>query len=144
VGVRRSSVFFAPVRAALDESDYASARVRYRGISAQAWALRRAILDVEHFAADPRIHEVHPEVSFRALHGRELPYAKRTWNGQQLRLKLLRQAGIKLPPRLDAGLAPADDLIDAAAVAWTARRIANGEAKTLPADPEPGEPTITY
>jgi predicted RNase H-like nuclease len=144
VGGRRSSVFFAPVRAAFEEESYAAARARYRGISAQAWALKHAILEVEEHAADPRVVEVHPEVSFRALKGGALPYRKRSWNGQQHRLRLLRAAGIELPPILDAGLAPADDLIDAAVVAWSAGRIAAGQAKTLPEDPRPGEPVMSY
>lgn len=144
IGARRSSVFFAPARPVFDEVDYAAARRRHRGISAQSWALRRAILDVERYAQDARIHEVHPEVSFRALAGRELPFGKRSWNGQQLRLKLLRATGIELAPTLAAGRAPTDDLIDAAVVAWSAGRIARGEAKTLPADAGPGEPTISY
>jgi predicted RNase H-like nuclease len=33
----------------------------------------------------------------------------------------------------------ADDVVDAAAVAWTARRIATGAARTLPEVPEPGD-----
>ena len=144
VGVRRSSVFFAPVRRVFEEETYAAARVRYRGISAQAWALKRAIVEVEDYATDSRVCEVHPEVSFRALNDAELPYRKRSWNGQQHRLGLLHEAGIELPPTLDAGLAPADDVIDAAVVAWSAGRIAAGGAKTLPEHPYPGEPLINY
>jgi predicted RNase H-like nuclease len=144
VGARRSSVFAAPVRVAFDEASYAAARARFRGISAQAWALKRAILEVERYAGDPRVYEVHPEVSFWALNGGEVPFRKRSWNGMQHRLALLREAGIAVPPELEAGRAPVDDVLDAAAVAWTARRIANGTAQRLPADPAPGEPTISY
>ena len=144
VGGRRSSAFFAPARGAFEEESYAAARARYRGISAQAWALKRAILEVEAYATDPRVFEVHPEVSFRALNDAELPFRKRSWNGQQHRLGLLRAAGIELPASLDAGLAPADDLIDAAVVAWSAGRIAVGEAKTLPGRPRPAEAVINY
>jgi hypothetical protein len=60
-------------------------------------------------------------------------FGKRSWNGQQERLALLRATGIELPARLEAGLAPADDVIDAAAAAWSAHRIARGEAQPLPA-----------
>jgi len=144
VGVRRSSVFWAPPRGVFDEPDYAAVRARYSGISSQSWALRRAILDVEGFEDDPRVHEVHPEVSFRALAGQELPFPKRSWNGLQLRLKLLHEAGIELPPELDIGRVPADDVIDAAVVAWTARRVARGEAESLPSGHEDRIGAIWY
>jgi predicted RNase H-like nuclease len=46
--------------------------------------------------------------------------------------------------RAELGRAPVDDIVDAGIAAWTARRIASGLSKTLPADPSSGEPTITY
>jgi len=145
LGVRRSAVFFAPPAGSFDAKTYADARVRHPSMSAQTWALERAIVDVERYAGDPRVHEVHPEVSFRALYASEVPFAKRSWNGSQLRMELLREAGIAIPSDLGVpGRAPVDDIVDAAIVAWTARRMASGLSKTLPADPSSGEPTITY
>jgi predicted RNase H-like nuclease len=141
VGPRRASVFFTPPRAALDAPTYGQARVLVPGVSAQGWALRTAILDVDR-VRDPRVHEVHPEVSFAVLAGEPLAFAKRTWNGQRERVRLLASAGIELPDRLDAGLVAADDVLDAAVAAWSAARIARGEHLTLPADPQPGEPII--
>jgi predicted RNase H-like nuclease len=141
VGPRRSSVFFTPSRAALECPTYGAARMVAPDTSAQAWALRTAILDVDR-VRDPRIREVHPEVSFAVLAGEPLAFAKRTWNGQHQRRRLLADAGIEIPPRLDAGLVAADDVLDAAVVAWTATRIARDEHKTFPADARPGEPVI--
>jgi predicted RNase H-like nuclease len=141
VGARRSSVFFTPSRRALEATTYREAREIAPSTSAQGWALRTAILDVDR-VRDPRVHEVHPEVSFAVLAGKPLAFAKRTWNGQRERLRLLGGAGIRIPERLDAGLAAADDVLDAAVAAWTANRIARGEHLTLPDDPAPGEPTI--
>jgi predicted RNase H-like nuclease len=141
VGARRSSVFFTPPRAALQASTYAEARAIAPATSAQGWALKTAILDVD-TTSDRRVREVHPEVSFAVLAGGPLPAAKRTWNGQQLRLELLATAGIRIPERLDAGLVPSDDVLDAAVVAWTATRIARGQHLTLPEDAAPGEPVI--
>ena len=141
VGARRSSVFFTPPRAALEAPTYHEARAVAPGTSAQGWALRTAILDVDR-VRDSRVHEVHPEVSFAVLAGAPLPFAKRTWNGQHERRLLLAGAGIELPERLDAGLVAADDVLDAAIAAWSAHRIARGEHVTLPADPRPGEPVI--
>jgi predicted RNase H-like nuclease len=141
VGARRSSVFFTPARAALEAATYSDARLIAPSTSAQGWALRTAILDVDR-VHDARVYEVHPEVSFAVLAGKPLAFAKRTWNGQRERLRLLRRAGIRIPDRLDAGLVPADDVIDAAVTAWSATRIARGEHVTVPADPRPGEPAI--
>jgi predicted RNase H-like nuclease len=141
IGPRRSSIFFTPSREALEATTYSDARLIAPSTSAQGWALRTAILDVDR-VRDPRLHEVHPEVSFAVLAGKPLAFAKRTWNGQRERLKLLRRAGIRIPDRLDAGLVAADDVLDAAVAAWTATRIVRGEHVTLPGDPRPGEPVI--
>ena len=96
---------------------------------------------VEHWrsrctAAD-RIREVHPECSFRAMHGDALESSKKTWAGIVERLRILRDHGIDLiAGHHDAkGVAP-DDVVDAAAVAWTAHRIASGAARSLPDPPE--------
>jgi predicted RNase H-like nuclease len=143
VGPRRSSVFLTPPLAALEQPTYALARQVDPSVSAQAWAIGRAILEVER-TADRRVREVHPEVSFAALAGRPLLHGKKTWNGQHERASLLRRAGITIPRRLNAGVVAADDVLDAAVVAWTATRIARGEHGTLPPDPLPGEAVIHY
>lgn len=141
VGARRSSVFFTPSRAALECPTYSAAREVAPNTSAQAWALRTAILDVDR-VRDPRLHEVQPEVSFAVLARGPMAFAKRTWNGHRERLRLLAQVGIELPERLDAGLVAADDVLDAAVAAWTATRIACSEHVTFPADPHSDEPVI--
>lgn len=141
VGARRASVFFTPPRAALEVATYREARAVAPATSAQGWALRSSILDVDR-VRDERVREVHPEVSFAILAGHPLAAAKRTWNGQRERLRLLAAAGIDIPDQLDAGLVAADDVLDAAVAAWTATRIARGEHITLPRNPRPGEPVI--
>jgi predicted RNase H-like nuclease len=141
IGARRASVFFTPPRAALLAPSYSAARAVVPSISAQAFALRGAILEVER-QRDPRVREVHPEVSFAELAGAPLAFSKRGWNGQNERRKLLRRAGIRIPDQLDAGLAGAHDVLDAAVAAWSAERIARGAQRTLPRDPEPGEGVI--
>lgn len=85
------------------------------------------------------MREVHPEVSFAVLSGDEpMASSKRTWNRMQERLAALATAGVRLPDRLrPAGsVAGVDDVLDAAVVAWTARRIARGEAISFPSRPE--------
>src|SRR5919108_2803117 len=141
VGARRSSVFFTPPRVAVEASTYGEARALAPGTSAQGWALRTAMLDVDR-VRDAGVYEVHPEVSFAVLAGAPLPFAKRTWNGMHERIRLLAGAGVDLPHRLDAGLVATDDVLDAAVAAWSATRIARGRHVTFPPDPRPGEPVI--
>lgn len=63
-------------------------------------------------------------------------WPKTTWNGQHQRMQLLREAGIVLDDTLEeAGEVPVADVLDAAVVAWSARRYADGAARSLPADP---------
>jgi predicted RNase H-like nuclease len=134
VGPRRSSVFPTPTRPALGVATYAQARVIAPSLSAQSFAIGKKILEVE-ACLDDRVFEVHPEVSFAALAGRHLAHPKRSWNGQHERRRLLAHAGLELPDAISAGEAPVDDVLDAAAAAWSAGRKARGIAETLPADP---------
>ena len=136
---RSSTVFFTPPRPVLEaptyqEGNQLSWRDYERGVSAQAYALGQKILEVDPVAAgDDRIIEVHPEVCFRAMKGEPLDYSKHSWNGQAERRRLIAGAGIHLPDDLpDAGKVPPDDLLDAAAAAWSAWRVAQGTAKVLP------------
>jgi predicted RNase H-like nuclease len=87
--------------------------------------------------SDKRIREVHPEVSFRAMNGGQaLDYGKKSAGGALERTELLRRHGIELI-RLDAAAAAAlDDVLDAAAAAWSAARVANGQANSLPDPPQ--------
>jgi predicted RNase H-like nuclease len=139
-----SSVFPAPPRAALSADSFASAneiarRIVDRGLSQQTYALFPKIREVDACIADERIHEVHPEVSFRVLNGGvAMLDRKKTWNGMHARRRRLADAGIVLPDELGE-IDPAhrvgiDDIIDAAIAAWTARRIARGQARSFPAE----------
>ena len=134
VGPRRGSVFPTAPRAALLAPSYAEARCIVPSLSAQSYALRRKILEVD-AALEARVFEVHPEVSFAALAGAPMTYPKRTWNGLMERRRLLAAAGIEIPDQLPGCDAAADDVLDAAAVAWTAARKVRGAAISLPADP---------
>ncbi len=146
LGARRSSVFPAPAEELLRIASHADASARSvaatgRGISIQAHGLRHAILEAAPLAdADPRLHEVHPELAFlRAAGGRPLPAGKKTWAGQHARRGLLQAVGIVLPERLAAaGSVPVDDVLDAAIAAWAADNIARGEGRSYPAGAAPG------
>jgi predicted RNase H-like nuclease len=150
IGSLRSSVFVvAPKEVMLAPTHAAAvamcARAGIGGLSQQAYALRHKIFEVAAFASDARIREIHPEVSFAAMAGRSLSHSKRTWDGFLERQRTLAAAGIEIPRRLRGlGRASVDDVLDAVAAAWSATRIANGSAKTLPGDAAPDEPRIWY
>jgi predicted RNase H-like nuclease len=89
-------------------------------------------------AKGDRLFEVHPEVSFWALAGGiPLTHRKKSWAGQMARRSLLATAGVDLPDDLGpAGRVPPDDILDAAAAAWSAHRIAQGRAGSFPDPPQ--------
>jgi predicted RNase H-like nuclease len=102
-----------------------------QGLSAQAWGLRAKLLDANEHRSRLGLLEVHPELSFAAMAGGVLSFSKHVPAGRELRLSLLETAGIVLPAD-----ARDTDTIDAAAVAWSAARIADGSAVTLPDPPD--------
>lgn len=149
LGPRRSSIFVTVTRAALAGATRAEADSLNRahggqGVTAQSFALRSKILEADAWlrtgrAAALRVVEVHPELSFSALAGAPLADPKRTWAGASARRALLRGAGLDLDA-VDLGPvgreAAADDVVDAAAAAWSAMRVAAGSAVPLPDPPE--------
>jgi len=144
LGRRGSSVFPTPPREVLAARHYAAANARSReltgrGISQQSYAIASKVLEVEPLAAaDRRIYEVHPEVSFLALAGAPLEHSKHKWNGLLQRRALLAEAGIQVPDDVGevGGVATPDDILDAAGAAWSAARIAAGAARSYPTPPE--------
>jgi predicted RNase H-like nuclease len=148
LGTRRSSVFAIPPRAVWAEPDYPAANRRCReltgkGFSVQAWGLRAKLIEANRYreTCGHPIYEVHPELAFCALSGMPLALSKHTAPGRELRRELLARAGIVLQALQAAGPAraappPAADTLDAAAVAWSAWRIATGRAVTLPGRPQ--------
>ncbi|WP_029005086.1 DUF429 domain-containing protein [Azorhizobium doebereinerae] len=165
LGGRQSSVFSMPSRATMEVAcDIAiPEEARYRAacavaletsdpprkISRQAYALFPKVLEADALLrARPGLPlaECHPEVSFWAMNGRrplDLPKKVKgqpAESGLDLRIALLAGAGMPVgrltraeARGLGAGL---DDLVDACACAWTARRIAAGTALTFPDPPE--------
>jgi predicted RNase H-like nuclease len=138
LGRRGSCVFAIPPRPVWEQPAYANANQSCReltggGMSIQAWGLRGKLLEADAFrrtAAAPPLYEVHPELSFAALAGgTPVADSKHTAAGRQIRRAMLARADIAVPPRVPG--AAEDDLLDAAAVAWSAGRIAAGAAVTL-------------
>jgi predicted RNase H-like nuclease len=145
IGSLSSSVFMTPVRAALTASSHPEAvavnrRLTGQGVSIQAYGLRTKLFEIDAWVSQTHHHvvEVHPEVSFAHLAGAPLTVRKSTWAGAERRRALLEAAGIPLNGELGlAGFAVGvDDVLDAGAAAWSARRVAAGEATSLPSPPE--------
>jgi predicted RNase H-like nuclease len=127
-----SSVFSIPEREKF-EAPFAEGG----GISAQAYALGERIRHVTALATtDPRFREVHPEACFTAMNDRKrLRFRKKSAGGAFERLALLQRHGINIDRGMlgAAATIPLDDLLDAAACAWTASR---RDAVSLPEPPE--------
>ena len=149
LGPRRSSLFWTPPLCVLDAEDHAEANRRSRertgwGLSTQSFNLMPKIREVREalstgsFAplARPRAAEVHPETGFALLAGAPMRASKRTQSGVDERLAALdgvfpNIADVVQGPIAGSPRASLDDRLDAAAAAWTARRIASGEANCL-------------
>lgn len=150
LGPRRgSSVFPAPLRAVLGAAGYAEACARHRdidgrGMSRQAWNITPKIAEVDGVVraiGQSRVHEVHPELSFAELAGRPLDNNKKRPAGHDERLRFLQdefppvhlERVLRARPSQRVGK---DDVIDAFACLWSARRIAAGRALRLPPEPQ--------
>ena len=141
LGPRRSSVFAIAPRAVWAETSYRAANQRCReltgqGFSIQAWGLRAKLLEANQYreTCGHPLYEVHPELAFGALAGAPLAASKHTGPGRDLRRELLARAGIQIPGGHRAALF--GDILDAAAVAWSAGRIATGQAVVIPGHPQ--------
>ena len=141
LGPRRSSVFAIPPRAVWAEPSYQAANLRCReltgkGFSAQAWGLRAKLLEAAEYREEcgHPLYEVHPELAFGAMAGAPLAASKHTAAGRDTRRALLARAGLEIPAQVPAAIL--GDILDAAAVAWSARRIATGQAVIIPAEPQ--------
>jgi predicted RNase H-like nuclease len=143
---RGSSVFPAPVRGVLGARPYATASERHRaidnrGLSRQAFAIMPKIEEVDALlrrspSLVDRVFEVHPEVSFaRWNNGHPMLYPKSSDAGRQEREALVDQVWPGHRETLWnslAGNVTRDDLNDAFAALWSARRIADSCAVSLP------------
>lgn len=152
LGERRSSVFSIPSRAAVMAEEYrASCEIALttseppRKVSKQGFNLFPKIRELDALMTpelEARVFEAHPELAFWRLNGKKaMPLPKKVRGtvspeGVDFRKTLLTAHGFHegfLNQALPRG-AGRDDLIDAAALALTARRIAAGKAQAFPKD----------
>lgn len=142
---RASVVFNAPSRASINAPSYQEAAAINRkalgkGLSTQTWGIVPKIVDADRVArgiSRNRLREGHPEVSFALMNGTvPVPARKKSQEGQDMRIRLLEQAGFT-PAKLLASVpvgyrAKADDLLDAAALAWSAVRVKQEQHRAFP------------
>lgn len=141
LGHRSSSVFSTPPRPLLHcvthvDAVAAGRALDGRGISIQAFNLIPKIRELdEALTVDlvDRVRESHPETAFAELAGSPLTSRKRTAEGRAERLGLLTAEFPRSTALLTGRLrgAAADDLLDAVAITWSARRVVMGTAITL-------------
>ena len=155
LGERQSSVFSVPSRAAVMCADYreaCSANLAHsdppKKVAKQIFHIFPKMREVDAVmtpALQSRIFEVHPELAFWAMNG-ETPLAlpKKVKGrphppGLALRRGLLEAAGFPLatlpPASYRAADVGPDDLLDACACAWSARRLGQGRGVRFPAHP---------
>jgi predicted RNase H-like nuclease len=141
-----SRVFPVPCREAVHAANYTEAirvnKLRSNNVSIPPVtnAIRPRMQEVDLVMSremEIRVREVHPEVSFYVMNGwAVLQHKKKTVEGESERLSLLRDKGF---PELDwtvmnyrKSQVKRDDIIDACAAAWSARRILDGLARHFP------------
>jgi predicted RNase H-like nuclease len=154
---RGTSVFAAPCRAALSATTHAAASQinrdkTGRGLSQQAFGIPKIkqVDDAIKSNCQQWTFEVHPEVCFWALNQRlPVKHNKKKKDGATERIAVLRPIFSEIERHLANRLprVGADDLLDAAAAAWTALRWRRNEAECvcIPENDEKGlEVTIYY
>jgi predicted RNase H-like nuclease len=139
LGTRGASIFPAPTRAALNAPTYEHARA-IGPMNLQTFGILRKVADVDGAmvpAMQTRVREGHPELSFREMaNGAGALRTKASVEGRAQRQKLLAKLGLDvdaLLARRPAG-AQVDDVLDAAAMVWTAARIGYDQARAIPTD----------
>ena len=149
---RGASVFSPPAYDALRADSYDDAQRRNRasgpdapGLSKQTFYLMpkmRALAKRMTPALQNRVREVHPELAFYAMNGdAAVAASKHSDDGRTARADLLEAHGFSdVRSSMDAFTGSgvgADDVIDAHAACWTARRIRDGTAERCPSRDEP-------
>lgn len=155
LGARRSSVFSVPARCAVYTEKYEDAcEIAFahseppKKISRQAHAIFPKIREIDGLLRDnvalrDIVHEVHPELAFWRLNGEKpLRYGKKVRGrpastGLDERRQLLLSAG--LTNEIIAAKAPrgagVDDMLDALAGLFVAKRLVQGLAEPFPSSP---------
>ncbi len=150
---RGTSVFSAPIRQVLSAQSHAEAsQIRFevegKRIAIQTWGIVQKIREVDQILqtnedARKRLREVHPELCFYQMNElRPIELKKKSRRGKDERVRLLREhfsSDVLDNALRDKSLrrdCKTDDLLDAFAALWTARRIGEGREVRIPESPE--------
>lgn len=143
LGSRACCVFSAPYRPMLRAESYQDAcRIRQaidgKRCSKQAFEIFKKIAEVDSVMSphlQQRVFEGHPELSFAFMGDGPMQHRKKSRAGIAARIALLRphfaEVAAVAEARRPAGVG-LDDVLDAYALLWTAKRIATGASKRLP------------
>ncbi len=143
---KTSSVFPTPCRMALSEPTFPDAsfvneQALGKRLPKQTFMLFPKMREVDALVRNlgqARLREGHPEVSFARMAGAPVLSRKRETQGQEDRVGLLEKRGLPARALLGAlvrGRMAADDVLDAAALWWSADRFARGAHETFPPVP---------
>ena len=147
---RSASVFPTPMRASLAGWTYhdacaLSTAACGKSLSKQTYAILPKIREVDSALRlspelQQRVREVHPEVCFHRWNGgRPMEHPKRSFDGHRDRRLLVEEAFGPVYERVRQAhsrkAVADDDILDAFAALWTAQRITEGRAVTIPAEP---------
>jgi predicted RNase H-like nuclease len=154
---KASSVFTAPTPEMLDQPNYEKASLVSKkhfgkSMSLQSWYLFPKIKDVQTMIhhEDMQIYEIHPELSFRAMNNEQVILeSKKSPEGFAIRNSLLSMHFENfIFEEIRRQYARKDvmdnDILDALAVLWSAKRIQSNQASFLPKAPEKPNMQIVY
>ena len=127
-----------PIQEVLQEATYEEANERSRalvgkGISKQAWNLVPRIREFQQVKASD-VYESHPEVCFSVMMGHEASHSKKTVEGQDERIELLRQYSKSSPWKWKMSNVQIDDIIDACILAVAAYEAGTSGLSLQPAE----------
>ena len=154
LGPRKSSVFPAPVRSAVEAASYdlactASEKVCGKKLSKQTYALLPRISELDWLLRQKpdlvnTVFEVHPELCFYYWNKqRPMRYSKHSGFGFMERFQLVEQPYRGIAEEIRQSIQPKDasddDILDALAALWTASRIQSGNAVCVSDEQEKDE-----
>jgi len=141
LGERRSCVFPAPIRPILncdkwEDACLKSTEIEGKKISKQQFGILPKIHEVDTALrghSGPQVYEGHPEVSFAKMNNDSpLPIGKKEKEGKLRRSRLICKHFRDAAARLDKYPYHREDVLDAYAMLWTARRIVAGTVNWFP------------
>jgi predicted RNase H-like nuclease len=118
------------------EANQLSRQLTQKGMSIQTWNICSKINEVDLFlqtnSLNGKIHEVHPELSFRAWSKSDSLASKKSPEGKTQRRLLAEDYFnlnvLEIRKEIGAKFTAEDDILDALAALWSAERIATNQA----------------